>query len=98
MSKDELMDPSDTDLDDELGSAEPQGRGARTFVAGLLIGALVGGGVALLFAPQSGSDTRRLIRRRARRLAADAQDRYDDVKSRLRQARRRRGQEDEATG
>jgi gas vesicle protein len=63
--------------------------GARTFTAGLLIGALVGAGVALLFAPQSGAETRRLIRRKAKRLAADAQDRFEDVKDRVRSARRR---------
>ena len=34
--------------------------------AGLLVGALVGAGAALLLAPQSGQETRTLIRRRAR--------------------------------
>ena len=63
--------------------------GTRTFAAGLLIGALVGAGVALLFAPQSGDDTRRLIQRKAKRLTADARDRFDDVKDRVRDARRR---------
>ena len=98
MATEELMDPADAGEDEEMEMAESQRSGARTFVAGLLIGALVGAGVALLFAPQSGSDTRRRIRRRAKRIAADAQDRYDDLKGRLRQARRRREQEDEATG
>lgn len=69
-------------MHDEHGSA-------RTFTAGLLIGALIGAGVALLFAPHSGEETRRLIRRKAKRLAADARDRYDDVKDRVRAARRR---------
>jgi gas vesicle protein len=63
--------------------------GGRQFAAGLLIGALLGAGVALLFAPQSGEDTRRLIRKKAKRLAAGAQDRFDDVKDRIRQARRK---------
>jgi gas vesicle protein len=61
---------------------------AKTFTAGLLIGALVGAGVALLFAPQSGEETRRLIRRKAKHLADDARDRYDDVRHRVRAARR----------
>ena len=64
----------------------------------LLIGALVGAGVALLFAPQSGSDARRMFRRRARKLAHGAQDRYDEVRDRLRRARRRHEPDDEATG
>lgn len=63
-------------MQDERGSARP-------FVAGLLIGALVGAGIALLFAPQSGEETRRLIRRRARRLAADARDKYEELKERV---------------
>ena len=68
--------------DDDSGSGRP-------FAAGLLIGALIGAGVALLFAPQSGEDTRRIIRRRAKRIAAGATDRFDDVKDRIRKARRR---------
>jgi len=67
---------------------ESEHGGAKTFTAGLLIGALVGAGVALLFAPQSGEETRRLIRRRAKHLADDARDRYEDVRHRVRAARR----------
>ena len=69
------------------------GSGARTFVAGLLIGALVGAGIALLVAPSSGQETRRMLSRRARRLAADARDRYDEARHELRQARERRRRE-----
>ena len=67
--------------------------GVRTFVAGLLIGALVGAGIALLVAPSSGEETRRMLARRARRLAADARDRYDEARHELRQARERRRRE-----
>ena len=62
---------------------------ARPFAAGLILGALIGAGVALLFAPQSGAETRRIIRKRARHLASDASDRFDDVKERIGKARRR---------
>ena len=62
---------------------------AKPFAAGLLIGALLGAGVALLFAPQSGAETRRMIRKKTKRLAASAEDRFDDVKDRIRQARRK---------
>lgn len=73
--------------------------GVRTFVAGLLIGALVGAGIALLVAPQSGEETRRSLARRARRLAEDARERYDDVKRQLRHARaQRRGRDDASAG
>lgn len=63
--------------------------GVRPFAAGLVIGGLLGAGLALLLAPQSGEETRRMLRRRARQVAHDAQDRYDDVKDRIRRARRR---------
>src|SRR5262245_46237920 len=40
-----------------------------------ILGALVGAGVALLLAPQSGEETQEEIRRRARKLRAQAEDR-----------------------
>ncbi len=42
---------------------------ARGFAVGMIVGALLGAGAALLFAPASGDDTRRLLRRKARRLS-----------------------------
>lgn len=82
-------------MDGESGN----GRG-RSFAAGLVIGGLVGAGLALLLAPQAGEDTRRDIARRARRLAGDARERYADVKHRVRRARaeQRAARDDEATG
>jgi gas vesicle protein len=74
--------------------------GLRTFGAGLLIGALVGAGIALLVAPSSGEETRRMLSRRARRLAADARDRYDDARHEIKQLkeRRRREHDDASAG
>jgi gas vesicle protein len=63
---------------------------ARTFAAGLILGALVGAGLALLLAPQSGAETRRDLARRARRLTDEARDRYDEAKRRLRRSREHR--------
>jgi gas vesicle protein len=79
------------DAEDEEGHEQ---RSVRTFLAGLALGALVGAGVALLFAPQSGSDTRRAVSRRATHLAREARDRYDDVKDKLRRERRGKERED----
>jgi len=45
----------------------------------LLLGIALGAGVALLFAPQSGQDTRRGIARSARRAQVAAQDFVEDV-------------------
>ncbi len=35
------------------------------FFTGLLVGAVIGGAVALLYAPQSGPETRRLVKEKA---------------------------------
>jgi len=59
-----------------------------TFGAGIAVGALLGAAAALLFAPYSGSATRRAIRRRARFLGEDARDAWDDLGEGLRDARR----------
>lgn len=74
------------------------GRRARTFLAGLAIGALVGAGVALLFAPQSGEETRHAVSRKAKRLARDARDRYDVMREKVRRARRERHEEADEAG
>ena len=59
-----------------------------TFGAGILIGAMLGVGAALLYAPRSGAATRRAIRRRARFMGEDARDAWGDLGEELRDARR----------
>ena len=49
-----------------FGSNRDNGR-AQGFGVGLLIGALVGAGAALLLAPAAGNETRKRLRREARR-------------------------------
>jgi gas vesicle protein len=44
-----------------------------------LLGALVGAGLGLLFAPQSGERTRKQIARKAKALRNEAEDRWDDL-------------------
>ena len=51
--------------------------------AGLLVGALVGAGTALLLAPQSGYETRAAIRRRALGARHRATDAWDDLANEL---------------
>ena len=88
-------------LEQEENDVKHDDHRAGTFLAGLAIGALIGAGVALLFAPQSGEETRGAIARRTKHLARDARDRYDDVKDKLRRARRdreRADDEDEVSG
>ena len=54
---------------------EKRDSGVGSFIIGLALGA----GVALLLAPQSGEETRRVIARRARRAQEAAQDFVEDV-------------------
>ena len=54
---------------------EKPGIGAGPFLLGILLGA----GAALLFAPQSGEETRAGIARSARRVQQNAQDLVEDV-------------------
>jgi gas vesicle protein len=49
------------------------------FLAGLLLGGLIGAGVALLLAPQSGHKTRRQIRRKGRDLREQTTDTITDT-------------------
>jgi hypothetical protein len=59
--------------------------------AGLLVGALVGAGAALLLAPQSGQETRKTIRRKARVARHRATDAWDDLAGELAALARRKG-------
>lgn len=52
---------------------------AFSFVSGLALGALVGAGVALLLAPQSGRRTRKRIVRAAEDIGDEARDRFEDA-------------------
>ncbi len=74
-----------------------RGSQVLSFVSGLLLGAIIGAGVALLGAPDEGTATRRRLRRVATSVKDSASDRWDelaeDVKDRvdsaLKEARKR---------
>jgi hypothetical protein len=84
---------ADADALDSLDSTATAARGrsydtdtmrtAAVFGAGLAVGALIGAGAALLFAPQSGEDTRELLAERAQRLGGRVSERLDDVRGDL---------------
>jgi gas vesicle protein len=65
-----------------------EGTGA-SFALGLFAGAVIGAGVALLFAPKSGTETRELLGEQYRGLA----NRVSDATETLRQQARERGQQ-----
>jgi hypothetical protein len=60
------------------------------FLVGVLVGAAVGAGVALLFAPHSGRSTRRRIVRSGRKLGQRGRDAWHDLADELHSVRRRR--------
>jgi gas vesicle protein len=51
----------------------------------LLWGALIGAGVALLYAPTSGEETRRSLQRRVRKLRAATEEKFEDLVQRVKQ-------------
>jgi hypothetical protein len=68
MAEDEQGMDEMTDLED-VG-----GRGIGGFAAGVVFGAVLGAGIALMFAPERGDKTRRRLRRRLEWLREDTAD------------------------
>jgi hypothetical protein len=60
------------------------------FASGIALGLLVGGGVALLFAPAEGKDVRRALARRGKRVRQRGSDAWDDLAYEFRRLARRR--------
>ena len=68
-----MSDPGQNPVDEpESDSLQRADHGIAGFVTGMLIGALVGAGVALLFAPARGDRLRRRLGRGARHLGVRA--------------------------
>jgi gas vesicle protein len=58
-----------------------ESKGAASGMSGFVLGAIVGAGVALLFAPAAGTDTRRKLGETAKRLGSAARDKVQEVGS-----------------
>ena len=69
------MSDYDWDDDDPYVVIEQKESGIGSFLLGLAVGA----GVALLFAPRSGEETRRDIQRKARKVTDQAQDLVSEI-------------------
>ena len=94
---DDLEDQDEDELDDgdevvETTESEGGRSGTLSFMAGMVLGALVGAGVALLMAPDRGSVTRRRLKKFVTRMQHDAKEQMDDwrddVKAELKRRRR----------
>lgn len=100
MAKDRKREPElevvDDDLEqeaeDELAEfvEEAHASGTVGFLAGIVLGAFVGAGVALLLAPERGDVTRRRIRSKLRDVTDDARDQIDDWRDGAERELRRR--------
>ena len=71
------------------GDGELDWQHIAIFTAGAMLGAVLGAGAALLFAPQSGARTRHNIARRGRHLRTRTADAWEDLRHELRYAARR---------
>ena len=98
MSDEEVGQEQDIDLDEEPPmdlEDEPAEKSSGTvgFVSGLILGALIGAGIALLVAPEKGAVTRKRLKRKLRELTDDAEEGMEDwsrrAKRELRHRRRR---------
>ena len=65
------MAEDETELDAGAERETDDTRRLGGFAAGLFVGALLGAGIALIFAPERGDRTRRRLRRRLERLRED---------------------------
>jgi gas vesicle protein len=73
--------------DDPVGGGDFEAEGSTgAFVAGVVLGALLGAGVALMLAPDTGPHTRRKLGRRVRSFSDRAVEELDDA---TREKRRR---------
>lgn len=62
--------------------------GAGNFVAGAVIGGAVGALLALLFAPQSGEETRKLVKKKAQEVGKDIKEMKDEIGPKFEQAKK----------
>lgn len=94
MRYDEERDQPDeqSELDEEAAGRPEGATGMVGFVGGLVLGALIGAGIALLVAPERGRVTRRRLARHMRDAGEEIRDEFDGLRTAARRslARRRR--------
>jgi gas vesicle protein len=72
-------------LNDRSNQQPAEGSG---FLSGLLFGALIGAGVAMILAPQTGEDTRDFLRAKAREASGRVRDAAGDTNDLLERGRK----------
>ena len=77
VSDDDLVEDDDADEEEDVEESKSR---TVSFISGLMLGALVGAGIALLVAPERGVVTRKKLKRFARRFREDATDQLDDIR------------------
>ena len=76
------------DMDEEMAEREGGGTSGIAGVAvGLMVGAVLGAGVALLYAPERGDKTRRQLKRRIQKLRDEAESGLDRAGARAARVR-----------
>jgi len=91
-SRSRTSDLDSSDSMDSMTSARPRGRSysedsqwrnTAIFGAGVALGALLGAGAALLYAPQTGEEAREMLSERAQRFGGRIGERLDDARGDL---------------
>jgi YtxH-like protein len=91
-SRSRTSDLDSSDSSDSMASGKARGRSysedmqwrhAAIFGAGVALGALLGAGAALLYAPQSGEETREMLGERAQRFGGRIGERIGDARGDL---------------
>ena len=60
--------------------SEPGSNSGFAFIAGLVVGAAAGAIAGLLFAPESGAETRKKLADKGKALSEDLHEKFDDLK------------------
>jgi gas vesicle protein len=96
-----MADEDELATEPESHNHTDEGVGTAGFAAGVIVGALLGASIALMFAPDRGDRTRRAVRRKLRELRDEAADGLEQAgritrKDVLRRRRRLRAQVERA--
>ena len=83
----------DEEFEDEDDEQESGGLNTGSLLTGLVIGAVLGAGAALLFAPQSGEKTRRMLKKRGGVFRRDAERRLASARKSAKRMVRERKEE-----